>query len=105
MNSVAACLTSRGMGSVRLYFARDSPCDYNKQTCLPLRLYHTCSGKSSKSIGHSGNTDIISKVPDSVINEMTTNKHSLSSFPQEKLKLLCRNLPKQLSDALRMRER
>ena len=35
MNSTATCLTWRGMGSVRLYFARDSPCDDNKQP------YHT----------------------------------------------------------------
>ena len=31
MNSTATCLTWRGIGSVRLYFARDSPCDENKQ--------------------------------------------------------------------------
>ena len=27
MNSTATCLTWRGMGSIRLYFAEDSPCD------------------------------------------------------------------------------
>ena len=31
MNSTATCSTWRGMGSVRLYFARHSPCDDNKQ--------------------------------------------------------------------------
>ena len=31
MNSMAMCSTWRGMGSVRLYFAHDSPCDKNKQ--------------------------------------------------------------------------
>ena len=31
MNSTATCSTWRGMSSVRLYFARDSPCDENKQ--------------------------------------------------------------------------
>ena len=44
-------------------------------TCL-LRLYRICSGKSLKSIRHSGNTDslsLVSKVPDSVIHEKTTN--------------------------------
>ena len=30
MNSAATCATWRGMGSVVLYFARDSPCDENK---------------------------------------------------------------------------
>ena len=44
------------------------------QTCLPLRLYRTCSGKSSKSLGCSRNTDSLSKVPDSVIHaKITTN--------------------------------
>ena len=33
MNSTAMCSTWRGMGSVRLYFACDSPCDENKQPC------------------------------------------------------------------------
>ena len=37
MNSTAMCSTWRGMGSVRLYFACDSPCDDNKQP------YHTGS--------------------------------------------------------------
>ena len=37
MNSTATCSTWRGMGSVRLYFVRDSPCDENK------RPYHTGS--------------------------------------------------------------
>ena len=37
MNSTATCSTWRGMGSVRLYFARDSPCDDNTQP------YHTGS--------------------------------------------------------------
>ena len=37
MNSTATCSTRRGMGSVRLYFAQDSPCDDNKQP------YHTGS--------------------------------------------------------------
>ena len=37
MNSTATCSTWRGMGSVRLYFACDSPCDENKQP------YHTGS--------------------------------------------------------------
>ena len=37
MNSTATCSTWRGMGSVRLYLARDSPYDENKQT------YHTGS--------------------------------------------------------------
>ena len=37
MNSAATCSTWRGMGSVRLYFARDSLCDENKQP------YHTGS--------------------------------------------------------------
>ena len=37
MNSMAMCSTWRGMGSVRLYFAQDSPCDDNTQT------YHTGS--------------------------------------------------------------
>ena len=50
--------------------------------CLPLQLYHICSGKSAKSIGRSGNTDSLSEVPDSVIHETTTtNKHGLSNFP------------------------
>ena len=31
MNTTATCSTWRGMGSVRLYFACDSPCDENKQ--------------------------------------------------------------------------
>ena len=31
MNSTALSLTWRGMGSIRLYLARDSPCDDNKQ--------------------------------------------------------------------------
>ena len=31
MNSTATCSTWRGMGSVRLYFAQDSPCDNNTQ--------------------------------------------------------------------------
>ena len=35
MNSTATCSTWRGMSSVRLFFARDSPCDENKQP------YHT----------------------------------------------------------------
>ena len=30
-NTKATCLTWKGMGSVRLYFAHDSPCDENKQ--------------------------------------------------------------------------
>ena len=30
-NSTATCLTWRGMGSARLYFAQDSPCDDNTQ--------------------------------------------------------------------------
>ena len=33
MNSTATCSTWRGTGSVRSYFARDSPCDENKQPC------------------------------------------------------------------------
>ena len=37
--------------------------------CLPLQLYHICSGKSSESIGHSRNTDSLSKVPDSLIHK------------------------------------
>ena len=37
MKSTAMCLTWRGMGSIRLYFVRDSPCDENKQP------YHTGS--------------------------------------------------------------
>ena len=37
MNSTAPCSTWRGMGSVRLYFAKDSPCDDNTQP------YHTGS--------------------------------------------------------------
>ena len=37
INSTAMCSTWRGVGSVRLYFARDSPCDDNKQS------YHTGS--------------------------------------------------------------
>ena len=37
VNSTATCSTWRGMGSVRLYLARDSQCDENKQ------LYHTGS--------------------------------------------------------------
>ena len=37
MNSTATCSTWRGMDSVRLYFARDSSCDDNKQQ------YHTGS--------------------------------------------------------------
>ena len=37
MNSMATCLTLRGMGSVRLYLACDSPYDENKQP------YHTGS--------------------------------------------------------------
>ena len=36
-NSTATCSTWRGMSSVRLYFACDSPCDENKQP------YHTGS--------------------------------------------------------------
>ena len=35
MNSTATCSTWRGMGSVRLYFARDTPCDENKQPYHP----------------------------------------------------------------------
>ena len=31
MNSTATCSTRRGVVSARLYFARDSPCDENKQ--------------------------------------------------------------------------
>ena len=38
-------------------------------TCLPLWLYHICSWKSWKSIGCSGNSDSLSKVPDSDIHE------------------------------------
>ena len=73
-------------------------------TCLPLQLYHICSGKSSKSIGRSGNTVSLSKVLGSLIHETTiTNKHSLSDFSQEQLRLLCRNIPKPLLDALGMR--
>ena len=37
MNSTATCSTWRGMGSTRLYFAQDSPCDDNTQP------YHTGS--------------------------------------------------------------
>ena len=37
MNSTATCSTWIGIGSVRLYFAHDSPCDDNKQP------YHTGS--------------------------------------------------------------
>ena len=37
MNSTATCSTWRGMGSVRLYFSRDSPCNESKQP------YHTGS--------------------------------------------------------------
>ena len=37
MNSTAMCLTWRGMGSIMLYFAQDSPCDDNTQP------YHTGS--------------------------------------------------------------
>ena len=37
MNSTAMCLTWRGMGSVRSYFAQGSPCDGNTQP------YHTGS--------------------------------------------------------------
>ena len=33
MNSTATCSTWRRMGSVRLYFAHDPPCDENKQPC------------------------------------------------------------------------
>ena len=52
-------------------------------TCLPLWLYRICSGKSSKSIGRSRNTDSLSKVPDSVIHETTTtNKHALPISPR-----------------------
>ena len=36
-NSTATCSTWRGMGSTRLYFAQDSPCDDNTQP------YHTGS--------------------------------------------------------------
>ena len=36
-NSTATCSTWRGMGSARLYFAQDSPCDDNTQP------YHTGS--------------------------------------------------------------
>ena len=41
-------------------------------TYLPLQLYHICFGKSSKSVERSGNTDGLSKVPDSVIYDTTT---------------------------------
>ena len=34
MNSTTTCLTWRGMGSIRLYFAQDSPCDDNTQPNL-----------------------------------------------------------------------
>ena len=37
MNSTATCSTWRGMGSARLYFAQDSPCDDN------IQPYHTGS--------------------------------------------------------------
>ena len=52
-------------------------------TCLLLRLYRICSRKSSKSIARSGNRDSLTKVPDSLIHEKTTNKHSLSDFSRE----------------------
>ena len=32
MNTKVTCSTWKGMGSVRLYFSRDSPCDENKQS-------------------------------------------------------------------------
>ena len=37
MNSTATCSTCIGMGSVRLYFARDSPYDENKHHAIPDR--------------------------------------------------------------------
>ena len=37
LNSTATCSTWRGMGSARLYFAQDSPCDDN------IQPYHTGS--------------------------------------------------------------
>ena len=49
-----------------------------------LRLYRICSRKSAKSTGCCGNTDSLSKVPDSLIYEKTTtNKHGLSDFFRE----------------------
>ena len=46
MNSTATCLTWRGMGSVRLYFVQDSPCDDNTQP------YHTRSDATRVNKGH-----------------------------------------------------
>ena len=64
-----------------LGFRQQMMCNH---TCLLLRLYHICSGKSPKSIERSGNMDSLSKVPDSVIHEtVTTNKHGLSSVSRE----------------------
>ena len=47
-------------------------------TCLLLQLYCFCSSESSKSIGRSGTTDSLSKVPDSHIYEK--NNKQTGSF-------------------------
>ena len=65
-------------------------------TCLPLQLYRVCSWKSWKSMVRSGNTDSLSKVPDSVLHENNNNEHGLSDWSWELPKLLCWNLPKPL---------
>ena len=68
--------------------------------CLPLPFYRTYSllkvNSAFRKYGHS------LKVPDFVIHE--NNKLSFCDFSRESPKLLCRNLPKPLLDALRMRE-
>ena len=51
-------------------------------TCLLLQLYGICSGKSSKSIRHSGNTDSLSKVLDPVIHETITTNIAFPILPE-----------------------
>ena len=73
--------------------------------CIPLQLYRICFWKSWKSIARSGNTDSLSKVPDSVIHEKQQQQTLRFWFLPRVTNAFYWNLPKSLLDALRMHER